>query len=473
MLSKDDNELLCRVGPGTPMGELIREYWIPALTPGDAEPDGPPLRIRLLGEDLIAFRDTAGRFGLVQNACPHRGASLFFGRNEEDGLRCVYHGWKFDVTGACVDMPSEPAESNFKSKVKARAYPCVERNGVIWTYMGNRETPPPLPALPPNLDPTCRVIRRMQECNFMQALEGDIDTVHAGFLHLGHLDADRDFLHGGPEYYAIKQREARFESYEHEIGSTYAAVRPAEVGTEYWRTGHFLMPFFTMNAPGVMPLKNSVSAWVPLDDEHTLIWGMSPAGQRSIDGNTTGIGGLKWGAFLTNEPQSPTDPYPKRGAFVQLGQLQRMFLDDTTDGLGRFRALANKRNDYMIDRELQASMEKDPTLPLRGTYSGIPQVAQDPMAQESMGTLYDRSQEHLATSDAMIIVTRRRLLNAAKALRDHGAIPVGVDRPELYRMRSGGAILPEGVPGMDVLRPVHFFESDSIAESVAVPVAGT
>jgi phenylpropionate dioxygenase-like ring-hydroxylating dioxygenase large terminal subunit len=163
MLSKEDNELLCRVGPGTPMGTLLREYWIPAVTPNDMEPDGPPMRIRLLGEDLIAFKDTAGKVGLLHNACPHRGASLFFGRNEEEGLRCVYHGWKFDVTGACVDMPSEPAESNFKNKVRAGAYPCAERNGVVWTYMGSRETPPPLPALPPNLDSTCRRSRVLRD----------------------------------------------------------------------------------------------------------------------------------------------------------------------------------------------------------------------------------------------------------------------------------------------------------------------
>ena len=164
------------------MGNLLRQYWTPAFMPAEVAPDGPPLRIRLLGENLIAFRTTSGRPGLIQNACPHRGASLFFGRNEEEGLRCVYHGWKFDETGQCVDMPSEPAESNFKSKIKATAYPCVERNGMVWTYMGPRETPPPLPELPPNLDENCNVWTRLEECSFMQALEGDIDTVHAFFL---------------------------------------------------------------------------------------------------------------------------------------------------------------------------------------------------------------------------------------------------------------------------------------------------
>src|SRR5712691_7004116 len=154
MLTKDDNELLTRVGPGTPMGNLMREYWLPAMMSSELPtPDCPPIRIRLLGENLIAFRTTSGQIGVVANACPHRGASLFFGRNEEEGLRCVYHGWKYDVTGQCIDMPSEPAESNFKTKIRATAYPTQERGGVIWAYMGPREGPPSLPDLEPNMLP--------------------------------------------------------------------------------------------------------------------------------------------------------------------------------------------------------------------------------------------------------------------------------------------------------------------------------
>src|SRR5216684_1160726 len=163
MLSREDNELLCRVGPGTPMGSLMRQYWIPAFTSAELPgPDCPPLRVRLLGENLIGFRVTSGKVGLIQNACPHRGASLFFGRNEEEGLRCVYHGWKFDCTGQCVDMPSEPAESNFKTKIRATAYPCIERNNIVWTYMGSRETPPPLPEHPGNMSPECRVTKSVR-----------------------------------------------------------------------------------------------------------------------------------------------------------------------------------------------------------------------------------------------------------------------------------------------------------------------
>src|SRR5215470_15505486 len=152
MLSSQDNQYISQVGPGTPVGELFRRFWIPALVPSEVpHPDSDPIRLRLLGEDLIAFRDTNGRVGIVQNNCPHRGASLFFGRNEEAGLRCVYHGWKFDVDGNCVDMPNEPAESDFKAKVKAVAYPTRERNGIIWAYLGPRSDPPPLPDFEANM----------------------------------------------------------------------------------------------------------------------------------------------------------------------------------------------------------------------------------------------------------------------------------------------------------------------------------
>src|SRR5215216_5230956 len=148
MLSREDNELIARVGPGTPMGEVFRRFWLPALLERELpEPDCAPMRVRLLGEDLVAFRDSTGQVGFLAENCPHRGASLFFGRNEESGLRCVYHGWKFDVSGQCIDMPNEPAESDFKTKVKPVAYPCREVNGIIWTYMGPRQEPPPLPEL--------------------------------------------------------------------------------------------------------------------------------------------------------------------------------------------------------------------------------------------------------------------------------------------------------------------------------------
>jgi len=194
MLTSEENELLTRIGPGTAMGELMRQYWIPALISTELpEPDGRPIRHRLLGEDLIAFRATDGKVGILANNCAHRGASLYFGRNEEDGLRCVYHGWKFDVDGRCIDMPNEPAESNFRDKVHQRAYPCLERAGLIWTYMGPREIPPPLPDFEWNSDEANVPFmwRNYRACNWMQALEGDIDTAHLNYLHSS---VDRKFI---------------------------------------------------------------------------------------------------------------------------------------------------------------------------------------------------------------------------------------------------------------------------------------
>jgi len=170
MLSAHNNEQITRTGPGTPMGDYLRRYWLPAITSRELpDPDCPPIRVKLLSEELIAFRTTSGEVGLIQNACPHRGASLFFGRNEEEGLRCVYHGWKFDVLGNCVDMPSEPAESNFKTKVHARAYPTLEKGGLVWVYMGPAELMPELPhygwsQVP---DANVHISCRIQECNFL------------------------------------------------------------------------------------------------------------------------------------------------------------------------------------------------------------------------------------------------------------------------------------------------------------------
>src|SRR6266852_7241188 len=179
MLSTQDNELLCRVGPGTPMGEFMREYWLPAFVPSELpEADGEPRRMRLLGENLIAFRVSSGKYGLIANHCPHRGASLFFGRNEQEGIRCVYHGWKFDVHGNCVDMPNEPAESDFRTKVKAVAYPTQERGGLVWAYLGPRSQPPLLPDLEGNMLPGATAWAYQQQANWFQILEGHIDTAH-------------------------------------------------------------------------------------------------------------------------------------------------------------------------------------------------------------------------------------------------------------------------------------------------------
>jgi phthalate 4,5-dioxygenase oxygenase subunit len=442
MLSKEDNELMCRVGAGTPMGEFLRQYWIPALISEELpQPDCPPIRLRLLGENLVAFRATSGKVGMFVHACPHRGASLFFGRNEEEGLRCVYHGWKFDTTGACVDMPSEPAESNFKNKVRAWAYPCIERNGIIWTYMGPREEPPPLPRHHLNVLPDCTASKALRDCNFVQALEGDIVTVHTQFLHGGHVRI-QEAEPGSPRYYQRRQPDAWLVSEEHEIGTTYGAWRLAEPDRDYWRIGHFQLPFYTSNANGTLTQKYDSHAWVPIDDEHTMVWYIWAPVPEELRGKP-GIGGL-----MSDTRPRPGDGYGG-GRNLFRGVAPDQMQPPTSDWLGAWRSIQNLENDYLIDREAQRSMR---------SYSGIPNgnEPQDRGMQESMGPIYDRTKEHLGTTDRMIIAARRKLISACKAFVATKAPPPGVENPDLYWMFSGGALVPRGANGIDFTREVLF-----------------
>jgi phthalate 4,5-dioxygenase oxygenase subunit len=421
MLTREDNELLTRVGAGTPMGDMLREYWVPALLSEELpEADGRPVRVRLLCEDLVAFRDTSGRPGLVANNCPHRGASLFFGRNEEGGLRCVYHGWKFDVSGACVDMPNEPAESNFKDKVHATAYPCEERNGVVWTYMGPRTAPPPLPEFEWNMDAENQPFLWMNnlECNRLQAMEGGIDTSHVNFLHRT-LDKSRSTAVGAT---AIPQTNdlAKYgrndfcpalEVIDTDYGVLYTGRRSVDDTMDYHRIHPFLLPFHNMIGGGTQEdeMVYSGMVWTPIDDENTLVleYRYRPAQAWSQE---------------------------------ELAQLMRVrnptgFLPPTSQPGSRWRFRANQRNDYLLDYDLQRTK-------LFFGVQGNP--AQDGAVQESMGPVFDRSSEHLGTADAMIIRVRRRLLEAVRAFRDTGEPPAGVDNPEIYRTRPVAALLPKG-----------------------------
>ena len=453
MLSRDDNELLCRVGPGTPMGALLRQYWIPALVSSElGAPDGPPVRVRLLGENLIAFRATSGAVGLIQNHCPHRGASLFYGRNEDEGLRCVYHGWKFDVTGRCVDMPSEPAESCFAAKVQARAYPCVERNEIVWTYMGPRETPPPLPDIEPNLMGTGDVVvqKALRECNWFQALEGDIDTSHLGFLHLGTVKPE-DTKPGSFDYYLVRDRAPRYDVVDTPFGTSYGCYRPAEADTYYWRIAHFLFPFYTMIPTGLLGMQILVRAWVPVDDAHVMFWSMAVPSTRMGRGATGGASALQGQGG-------------NAAAAAVAGGLAggHGFLPDTTDWLGAFRLVQNRDNDYLIDREAQRTR----------SFTGIAGIhQQDQAITESMGPIYDRTQEHLGSSDAMVIRARRRAIAAAKALRDRGEVPPGVDEPAVYRRRSGGVILPRSASWLDATPELREVGGGQRPDAAAAPAA--
>jgi phenylpropionate dioxygenase-like ring-hydroxylating dioxygenase large terminal subunit len=425
MLSKDENEYLCRIGPGTPMGSFFRQYWLPAIRSDELPaPDCPPVRVRLLGESLIGFRTTSGQVGLVQNACPHRGASLFFGRNEEEGLRCVYHGWKFDCSGQCVDMPSEPAESNFKTKIKATAYPCQERHGIIWAYLGPREVPPALPELEANMLPegeyNITVLHRSN--NWMQGWEGEMDTIHAAFLH-GGATRPEDTEPGSLQYYEAKTRAGKFSVRDTDVGTSYSMIRPAEEDSYYHRIGHMLFPCFAMVPPGPLGQGPSFIAYVPMDDYHTLEWGVnSRARQRAQATPGNGVSGAPTG-------------------------IQREYLPNTTDWHGRFNITQNFANDFLIDREAQKNWE---------SYTGINGIRQQDMAMtEGMGPIMDRSKEHLGTTDQLIIRTRRRLVAAARALEQNGTVPPGLEHPELYHQRSGGIVLPRTVDWWEATRQIR------------------
>src|SRR6476660_10139667 len=257
MLTAADNEALTRVGAETPMGRLMRRYWVPALLSWEvAEPDGPPVEVRLLGEDLVAFRATDGRIGLLDAACPHRRVSLFWGRNEEDGLRCVYHGWKFDTAGACVGMPSEPASSNFKDRVRIVAYPTYEAGGVVWAYMGHPELRPPPPLFPwTQAAPERRALSKViEECNWLQCLEGGIDTVHVNFLHAGRPPGQRyddNDARGRANNFSTA---ARIEVVPTDYGYAYAGIRDMGAeGTDHVRLYHWVMPWNQIRQTGSGP----------------------------------------------------------------------------------------------------------------------------------------------------------------------------------------------------------------------------
>jgi phenylpropionate dioxygenase-like ring-hydroxylating dioxygenase large terminal subunit len=402
---------LTRVGPGTVMGELMRCYWIPAGLSSELSRDGPPLRLMLLGEKLIAFRDSAGRVGVMDHRCPHRRASLFLARNEGGGIRCIYHGWKFDVAGNCVDMPSVPPHQDFKHKVKAKAYRVVERAGVIWVYMGSRTELPPLPAFE-ILDVAkdeIRVSFIRRDCNYLQALEGEIDTSHFGFLHAGHVHPD-EVPEEEPLRYTITNRAPEYHIADTAWGTQYAGYRATGPGLTYWRFANFLFPFWTQAPNGEFGSHMHARGWVPLDDCHTMFCYLWWKHSRS----------------------SMTLPQPAFKDGTPIGGAGRgnKFLPDTTDWLGRWRLAANASNDWGIDRAAQRN---------NVIYSGVDGIhLQDQAITESMGPIVDHECEHLAPSDQMITRTRRRLLMAARALRDKGVLPPGVEDAGVYRgARSG------------------------------------
>ncbi|HEV7907179.1 MAG TPA: Rieske 2Fe-2S domain-containing protein [Pseudonocardiaceae bacterium] len=411
MLTQEMNERLVRTGPGTEMGNLLRRYWIPALLAEELpEPDCAPVRVQLMGERLIAFRDSLGRVGLLDEMCSHRTASLFFARNEECGLRCAYHGWKYDIHGNCVDMPSEPEGSKFQERIKHPAYPCVERGGVVWTYMGPKELQPEVPELEWAMLPDSQVFvsKRLQETNYLQAMEGGIDSSHVSFAHRFNMDDDP--MHAGTaglEYLKADTRP-KFEVVESDGGLLIGARRNVDDETYYWRITQWIMPWYTIIPPFGTHNPLGAHAWVPIDDETCWAWSINYHPARDL---------------REDELESM-----RRGDGIHAKYIP-----------GTYRTLANAGNDYLIDR--QAQREKR-------SFSGVEGIAaQDFSLQESMGAITDRTKERLGTSDAAIILARRRLLAAAERLGQNAELP-GVD-PAHHRVRSTSVLLPKEVPFQD------------------------
>ena len=393
------------------MGEVMRRYWMPILLEHElAEADGEPVKVQVLGERLVAFRDTSGRIGLLEEFCPHRRVSLWLGRNEECGLRCVYHGWKFDVDGNCVEQMNEPGENSFAEKVHITHYPTLEVGGIIWTYMGAPEHMPPPPCFEfARVSASHRHVSKViEECNWLQALEGGIDTSHAPILHRAltvggtrpGIDPRSPFVRGGPPVLEVDLTD---------YGYRYAGIRKMPEGGKYVRAYHYVMPYTQLRPASLFGAALSSLPsdagpghfWIPMDDHTCMVWNF----MYSLDAPLTQEQRREYGNG--NGPDH---------------------VDQTT-----FRAIRNGRNNWGIDRQVQKSE----------TFSGIEGVnAQDRAVQESMGPIVDRSQEYLGPADRAIIAMRRLLLQAVKTVEDGGAPPA--TDTSYYQLRAVERIIADG-----------------------------
>jgi phthalate 4,5-dioxygenase len=405
MLPRHENELLTRVGPGTPMGDTMRRYWVPACLASEIpDPDCSPVRVKLMGEDLVAFRDTDGRIGLVDEFCPHRRVSLYFGRNEECGLRCVYHGWKFDVEGNCLDQLNEPPEHQFKQHIHLTAYPTVELGGIVWAYLGPAEKIPAPPKFAWTQVPETHrhVTKVIQECNWLQALEGGLDTSHAPIMHRlltdnagrGGIKPSNPYVRAGAPTLVVDYTD---------YGYQYAGIRRLGESEIHARTYHFILPFHQ--------IRNSSSErgspqdaghiWVPIDDETCMVY--------------------NW-CMNKTEPLDATDRLEKG-----LGN-GPIHVDQQN-----FRSKARRENDYLIDRAMQKTEN----------FTGIDGInVQDRAIQESMGRIVNRLGEHLGPADKAIAHLRRLLIRAVKTVAD-GGTPPGV-APTYYDLTTNMKVLAKG-----------------------------
>jgi nitrite reductase/ring-hydroxylating ferredoxin subunit len=406
MLKKELNDLVTQTGPGTAMGNLFRRYWHPALLseqlPG---PDCVPVRLELLSEKMLAFRDTEGKLGLIDEFCAHRGVSLWFGRNEQNGIRCPYHGWKYDVNGNCTEVPSEPT-SGYCERIKLKSYPLVERGGVIWVYMGPADKQPPLPewefaTLPKEHS---YMSKRVQASNWLQALEGGIDSSHVSFLHSASLSRDPLFKGAKGNQYNLNDLSPVFEVVEADGGLLVGARRNAEDDQYYWRITPWVMPGFTMVPPrGDHPVHGHF--WVPINDHSCWTWSFDYHPTRAL--TTAEVDAMKGGASIHVKVDKDYVP------------LQRM------------------DNDYLMDRKAQ----REGLL-----YSGIEGIGmQDASLQESMGAIQDRTKENLVSTDNGIIMARQRLIKAARALAENPDFVLpGLD-PEHQKVRSVAMLIKRDV----------------------------
>jgi phthalate 4,5-dioxygenase oxygenase subunit len=408
MLSAADNEILVRTNSGTPMGEYFRRYWLPfALSREMPAPDSPPIRVKVMGEELVAFRDTNGRVGLIEPNCAHRGSSLFFGRNEDCGLRCVHHGWKYDVDGKCVDMPNVEPDAGMRGKISIKAYPTKEFGEMVWAYLGPREVMPELPQLEHGLLPESHryVTKRLQQCNWAQSMDGALDTAHFSFLHMpapavrsndpGNVAADEKrigWLRNDPM--------PRFTITDHEVGFVVGGARKADGEDLYWRITQFMLPTHSIT-PSAMPGEIYYGyTWVPVDDESCWIY----------------IYGWHPDRPISKEERAKFE----KGGYGQFAELGPNYIP-----------IRNRSNDYLIDREEQKHR----------SFTGVRGIAeQDTLAQESQGLIADRTKEHLTATDVGVVHFRRLMLKEAKALQN-GREPAAAQHPEAYRLRAGGAVL--------------------------------
>jgi phthalate 4,5-dioxygenase len=412
--SQEEAEILTRVGPGTPMGEVFRRYWLPALLSTEIpEPDCPPVQVLLLGENLVAFRDTEGKVGLVAENCPHRGTSLFYGRNEEGGLRCPYHGWKYDTSGQCVDQPAELR--SFAHSIRVTAYPIHESGGVIWTYMGPEETMTPFRDFGTDSLPAEKVSasKEYHDCNWLQSFDGDLDAAHTSWLHSYFAMADipddgTDVAGAYPSHLMTHRiwwydRHPRLELEDDWFGFRYAALRDTPNGNTHVRTYAYVMPSTSILAG--IPLNTRQIMIVPRDDLSNFRYQF----ETQVIHNPRQVGGgseRRW------------DGYP--------------YIVDRAGGVVEHPS--EPFDHYGLDRAAQKTV----------SFTGIPDFrGHDRMATTSMGRLYDRTKEHWGTTDVALIRMHSLLLDAAETVAAGGQ-PPAVGELDYRSIRGAEKMIEQG-----------------------------